>query len=63
MPPLRSNTALRAEMLVRALAKVGIIALVDEATGYQDIRDQDTLHARPLWCSLAQAIHQSPCHT
>ncbi len=29
--------------LVRAFAKVGIIALVDEATGYQDPRDRDAL--------------------
>ncbi len=31
------------EMLVRSLAKVGIIALVDEATGYQEIRARDEL--------------------
>jgi len=30
-------------ILVRSLAKVGIIALVDEATGYQDIRARDEL--------------------
>ena len=29
--------------LVRSFAKVGIIALVDEATGYQDMRAQDAL--------------------
>ena len=27
-------------MLTRAFARVGIIALVDEATGYQEIRDR-----------------------
>ncbi len=32
------------EMLVRALAKVGIVALVDEATGFQTGRDRDELH-------------------
>lgn len=32
------------EMLVRALAKVGIVALVDEATGFQIERDRDALH-------------------
>jgi P63C domain len=32
------------EMLVRALAKVGIVALVDEATGFQTDRDRDELH-------------------
>lgn len=31
------------ELLVRALARVGIIALVDEATGYQEIRDRRAL--------------------
>ena len=30
--------AQRCELLIRGLAQVGIIALVDEATGYQDIR-------------------------
>ncbi len=32
-----------AEILVRSLSKVGIVALVDEATGYQDIRKRDEL--------------------
>lgn len=36
--------ATQAEMLVRALAKVGIVALVDEATGFQRDRDRDALH-------------------
>lgn len=34
------NKARRAEMLMRGLAKVGVIALVDEATGYQEVRDR-----------------------
>jgi hypothetical protein len=33
----------RAEMLIRTVAKVGIIALVDEATGYQYYRDRSSL--------------------
>ncbi|WP_182655476.1 P63C domain-containing protein [Stenotrophomonas lacuserhaii] len=37
--------AQQAEMLVRAFAKVGIVALVDEATGFQDVRPQNALHA------------------
>lgn len=37
--------AARAEMLVRALAKTGIVALVDEATGYEKVRDRDALQA------------------
>lgn len=35
--------AMAAETLVRAFAAVGIIALVDEATGYQEERDADEL--------------------
>lgn len=35
--------AKQAEILVRALAHVGIIALVDEATGYQEVRARDAL--------------------
>lgn len=31
------------DILVRGLANVGIIALVDEATGYQDVRDRQAL--------------------
>jgi len=34
----------QSEILVRALAKVGIVALVDEATGFQTERDRDELH-------------------
>ena len=36
--------AQNAEILMRALAHVGIVALVDEATGYQAERDRDELH-------------------
>ncbi len=34
------ETAKRAYVLMRGFANVGIIALIDEATGYQDIRDR-----------------------
>lgn len=33
----------RADILMRGLAHTGIIALIDEATGYQDSRDRDAL--------------------
>lgn len=33
------------EMLVRSLAKVGIVALVDEVTGFEKVRDRDALQA------------------
>lgn len=36
--------AIQSEILVRSLAKVGIVALVDEATGFQTDRDRDELH-------------------
>jgi hypothetical protein len=36
--------AIQSEILVRSLAKVGIVALVDEATGFQNERDRDELH-------------------
>jgi hypothetical protein len=39
----QEHIATQAEMLVRAFARVGIIALVDEATGYQEIRDREAL--------------------
>ena len=35
--------AQKAEILMRALAHIGIVALVDEATGYQDARAKDAL--------------------
>lgn len=37
--------AAKADLLVRALAQVGIIALVDEATGYQEVRSRSALEA------------------
>ncbi|WP_222439756.1 P63C domain-containing protein [Alloacidobacterium dinghuense] len=37
--------AQRVEILMRGLAHVGIIALVDEATGYQEVRPKDALQA------------------
>ena len=37
------DKAQKAEILMRGLAHIGIIALVDEATGYQERRDKDEL--------------------
>lgn len=42
--PSQERIAKNAEILMRGLAHVGITALVDEATGYQVIRDRDELH-------------------
>lgn len=39
----QQHIAQACELLVRALARVGIIALVDEATGYQEVRDRKAL--------------------
>jgi len=41
----QTHIAERAEILVRGFARVGIIALVDEATGYQEKRDREALEA------------------
>lgn len=41
----QKHIAARADMLVRALASVGIASLVDEATGYQEVRDKKALAA------------------
>jgi hypothetical protein len=39
----QKHIADQCELLVRTFARVGIIALVDEATGYQEIRDKHAL--------------------
>ena len=41
--PSQRHIAERADILIRGLANVGIIALVDEATGYQDVRTKRAL--------------------
>ena len=40
----QEKIAYRCEVLIRGVARVGIVALVDEATGYQEIRARDSLH-------------------
>ncbi len=47
----------RADILIRALAHVGIIALVDEATGYQDDRARDAL-AQILEAFVAEELQK-----
>lgn len=44
--PSQQGLAAMAEIVVRASAKVGIIALVDEATGYQDVRKKNSLQIK-----------------
>ena len=41
--PNQTHIAERSDLLIRGLATVGIIALVDEATGYQQIREERAL--------------------
>jgi len=43
LTPNQLPIAQASEILVRSLSKVGIIALVDEATGYQEEREKDEL--------------------
>ena len=43
LPPNQIHVAKQADILMRGLAHVGIIALVDEATGYQDVRARNAL--------------------
>jgi hypothetical protein len=38
-----ANLIKRAEIIIRACAKIGIIALIDEATGYQKVRAENAL--------------------
>lgn len=40
----QAHIAAQADILIRGFATVGIIALVDEVTGYQEIRDRAALH-------------------
>jgi P63C domain len=45
LTPAQRRIAQQADMLVRGLAETGIVALVDEATGYQAVRARDALQA------------------
>lgn len=51
----QAHVAERAEILVRGFARVGIVALVDEATGYQKARERDAL-AKILEAFVAKEI-------
>jgi len=54
---IQKPVAGRAEILMRGLAHIGIIALVDEATGYQRDRAKDAL-ARILESFIAQELQR-----
>lgn len=51
----QEHVARQAEVLVRGLAHVGIISLVDEVTGYQEFRQRDAL-ARILEAFIAKEL-------
>ena len=55
LPPNQKRVAAQADILMRALAHVGIISLVDEATGYQDLRPRNAL-ARILEQFIAKEL-------
>jgi hypothetical protein len=55
--PSQHELAAKAEMFIRASAKVGIEALIDEATGYQAVRDADELQVK-LKAYLAEALNE-----
>lgn len=57
LPQNQQHVAKQAEILVRGLANVGIIALVDEATGYQADRARDAL-ARILEAFVAKELRK-----
>lgn len=42
----QSRLAKQAEIIVRACAKVGIIALIDEVTGFQEVREKQALQLK-----------------
>jgi hypothetical protein len=46
LKPHQMKLARQAEIIVRSCAKVGIIALVDEATGYQKVRARNALQIK-----------------
>jgi hypothetical protein len=44
LQPKQESVAKASEILVRSFAKIGIVALIDEATGYQKVRKRNELH-------------------
>jgi hypothetical protein len=57
LPRNQEHVAKQAEILIRGLAHVGIIALVDEATGYQDDRARNAL-AKILEAFIAKELRK-----
>lgn len=57
LKPNQFKTARQAEVLMRAFAHIGIIALVDEATGYQKIRAKQALQLK-LQAFIAEELQE-----
>lgn len=53
----QQNLAKKAEIIVRACAKVGIIALIDEVTGYQVVREKNALQLK-LQAFIAEEMQE-----
>jgi hypothetical protein len=54
---IQQRYAMAAEIVIRAFAKVGIIAVIDEVTGYQDARAKDAL-AKILEAFIAKELRK-----
>lgn len=54
---VQTNLAKQAEIIMRACAKVGIIALIDEATGYQKVRKENALRLK-LQAFIAEDLQE-----
>lgn len=57
LKPSQEKLADAAEIIIRASAKVGIIALIDEATGYQKVRAQNALRLK-LQAFIAEDLQE-----
>ncbi|MGA7565156.1 MAG: P63C domain-containing protein, partial [Terriglobales bacterium] len=55
--PSQEKYATAADIVIRAFAKVGIIAVIDEVTGYQDVRAKDAL-AKILEAFIAKELRK-----
>lgn len=53
----QKKLAIQAEIIIRASAKVGIIALIDEATGYQKVRAKNALRLK-LQAYIAEELQE-----
>lgn len=55
--PNQEHLATQAEIIIRSCAKVGIIALIDEATGYQKVRAENALRLK-LQAFIAEDLQE-----